>query len=146
MNQKEYNHGYYIAHKERRLKMSKQWKATHKARVLEKHREWRLKNIEKWRELIKKEQQKLKREILTYYGNGRLACAKCGFANMRALSIDHVNGEGKKQREEIHRSGGGANFYRWLKKENYPDGYQTLCMNCQFIKRVTNKEYGRTIT
>ncbi len=39
-------------------------------------------------------------------------------------------------------SGLGHHLYRWLKKETYPEGYQTLCMNCQALKKHENKEYG----
>jgi hypothetical protein len=38
---------------------------------------------------------------------------------------------------------GGLEFYRWLIKNNYPEGYQTLCMNDQFIKKAENKEIAR---
>jgi len=29
----------------------------------------------------------------------------------------------------------GSRFYYWLRRQGYPEGYQTLCMNCQWIKR-----------
>jgi len=83
--------------------------------------------------------RKIKLMILTHYGNGKLACARCGFIDIRALSIDHINALGAKhKRENKIRSGDG--MYSWLIKNNYPQGYQTLCMNCQFIKRVLNRE------
>lgn len=78
------------------------------------------------------------RECLIHYGNGKLACVKCGFSDERALSIDHINGGGTQER----KSKGGNTSYR-LKKANYPEGYQTLCMNCQFIKRTENNELRR---
>ena len=73
----------------------------------------------------------LKTEVLTHYGNGKLVCVKCGFDDIRALSIDHLEGGGYQQRKSTKM--GGNKFYRWLKKNEYPTGFQTLCMNCQFL-------------
>lgn len=85
-------------------------------------------------------------EVLTHYGNGKLSCVKCGFDDIRVLSIDHINGDGAKHRRLILGASrtGGSQLYHWLKKNNYPQGYQTLCMNCQWIKRVDNNELSHT--
>jgi len=78
-------------------------------------------------------------EVLTHYGGGKLACIKCGYTNVSALSIDHIEGGGNKQRKSTLRA--SSSFYRWLKSEGYPSGYQTLCMNCQFVKRFEREEH-----
>lgn len=78
--------------------------------------------------------------VLTHYGNGKLACVKCGFSDIRALSIDHINGGGSEER--IAKIKRGTKFYSWLMKNNYPLGFQTLCMNCQWIKRDERREYS----
>lgn len=78
----------------------------------------------------------LKKDILTHYGNGQCKCIRCGFEDLRALTIDHVSGNGTKHRRSI-RTG---NFYSWLKYNNYPSGFQTLCGNCQLIKKDENRE------
>jgi hypothetical protein len=82
-------------------------------------------------------------EILTHYGNGIAKCAMCGIEDMRVLTIDHINGGGKKHRESINKKA-GHDFYKWLKDNAYPDGYQVLCANCQWIKRIENNEYKRS--
>lgn len=79
--------------------------------------------------------------VLKYYGNGKLACVKCGFTDDRALTIDHINGGGSRHIKGLKLQRGGSSFYHWLIKNNYPVGYQTLCMNCQLIKRFENKEW-----
>ena len=58
--------------------------------------------------------------------------------DIRALSIDHINSDGASHRKEV-----GNGMYRWLLKNNFPEGFQVLCMNCQFIKRETNNECTR---
>jgi len=76
--------------------------------------------------------------VLTHYGNGKLRCCKCGFKDIRALSIDHIEGGGGKHKISMKLKSDG--FYRWLVANKYPEGYQTLCMNCQWIKRHENNE------
>jgi len=84
---------------------------------------------------IKKERRAIKREVLTHYGNGKLACVQCGFDNIAALTIDHINNDGASDRNHTTHQKVGHLIYRWLKNHNYPEGYQTLCMNCQWVKR-----------
>jgi hypothetical protein len=77
-------------------------------------------------------------EVMTHYGNGKCACVKCGYDNVDALSIDHINGGGKKHRKDINKV--GRAFYLWLINNKYPECYQTLCMNCQMIKKIQGHE------
>jgi len=74
----------------------------------------------------------IKSSILMHYGKGKCACVKCGFSDIRALSIDHIEGNGAEHRKMLRR--GGLSFYKWLAQNGFPSGYQTLCMNCQWIK------------
>ena len=69
--------------------------------------------------------------------NGRLACVMCGESRLACLSIDHIDGGGVSHRKELNAY--GYRFYKRLKKDNYPKGYQTLCMNCQFVKAVYDR-------
>lgn len=74
----------------------------------------------------------IKTRVLDYYGN---SCACCGSTDH--LSIDHVNGDGAGHREELygnHRHGSGWRFYMWLIRNEFPDGYQTLCRSCNRSK------------
>ena len=90
---------------------------------------------------VKDNRQKLKEEVLSHY-SPELKCKRCGFEDIRALSIDHTNGSGCLHRRTLKKCG-GTEFYRWLKKNNYPTEFQVLCMNCQFIKRSENNEYTK---
>src|SRR5260221_360879 len=47
------------------------------------------------------------------------------------LSIDHINGDGSKHRKEI---GGGGKIYKWLINNNFPSGFQVLCIPCNLHK------------
>lgn len=107
------------------------------------HPEWERNKKAHWRrtDSAMKQVKELKAEVLTHYGGGELACVECGFNDIRALSVDHINGGGYQHYKDLKRR--GIFMYRWLKNENFPSGYQTLCMNCQFIKREEQKEWGK---
>src|SRR5574341_379582 len=62
-------------------------------------------------------------------------CAYCGFDDIRALQLDHVNGGGTKE----HLALGNCGIY---KKAVYDtkNNYQLLCANCNWIKRYERKE------
>lgn len=72
--------------------------------------------------------QTIKDAVFEAYGG--YICSCCGEDIKAFLSIDHIDGGGKKHREDIK-----VDFYSWLKRNNYPSGYQVLCMNCQFGRK-----------
>lgn len=64
-------------------------------------------------------------------------CNRCGFADVRALQIDHVKGGGHKERS----SASGYTYYkRILANSDLKALYQVLCANCNWIKRHENDE------
>jgi len=92
----------------------------------------------------KRSRDKLKLETFIHYsGTNPPQCAnlfgehKEPYTTIAALTIDHIDDNGAEERERIfhnkHRA--GIDFYRWLRKNGYPEGYQVLCFNCQWIKR-----------
>ena len=87
---------------------------------------------------IKRLEQKTR--VLLHYGNGNLACTNCGETDIRCLSIDHVDNNGGMHRKDSTIA--SSNMYYWLEKNNYPEGYRTLCMNCQFKKSFQVNGYG----
>ena len=70
--------------------------------------------------------QVLRLEVMAHYCEGEPSCACCGENHPYFLSIDHINGGGGKHRASIS----DTNFYRFLKREGYPEGYRILCHNC----------------
>lgn len=78
-----------------------------------------------------------KHMVLWHYSHGTLACKSCGNPDARVLTIDHIMGGGCAHRKEIvNRPGGpsGTEFFIWLIKNNFPEGYQVLCFNCNCTK------------
>ena len=121
----------------------KEYYQVHKDNLLPRSREWKETHLGYQRERV----IKIKTETLTHYGNGKCACVNCGESRLDCLSLDHINNNGAEERRqwfgENWSSGGGVASYRKLQKLNYPDGYQTLCMNCQWIKRAESQTIGK---
>ena len=120
--------------KEKNRLYMKAWRAKHLGYTNQfyyKHREKHLEQRKAYR-------QKIKTEVLTYYSGEEPTCKMCNEKRLACLSIDHINGKGAEHRKQLGVSGLG--LYCWLIKNNYPNGFQVLCMNCQFIKRANNHE------
>ncbi|KKL61610.1 hypothetical protein LCGC14_2193580 [marine sediment metagenome] len=97
----------------------------HQAR-LEAHRHYKKRNLEARRKYYRK----LRQDVLTAYGR---ICVCCGELHEEFLTMDHINGGGRKERKKY--SGGG--FYASLRSRGFPkDDYRLLCMNC-------NLSFGR---
>ena len=137
--QKAYKHRWYLAHKTEQIARVMRWRQAN----MDKHKKSAQLSNQRHRKIYTKRGNKkmteIKIDVLTHYGNGECKCVRCGFDDIRALSIDHINGNGTKERRQTGRK--GKAFYRWLQSQRYPEGYQTLCMNCQFIKAVEEAEY-----
>ena len=71
-------------------------------------------------------------------------CVKCGFTDHRALQIDHVDGGGSKEMKEEFRCLGRNIYLKAVEKSYLEDEgkYQLLCANCNWIKRIENREFG----
>ncbi len=67
----------------------------------------------------------LRVQVIEKYGS---ICKCCGESEIDFLSIDHINGGGTQHRKKI----GLAAMYQWLRRHNFPEGFQVLCMNCNW--------------
>lgn len=68
---------------------------------------------------------------LTHYSKGDIPeCCCCGEREVKFLSIDHINGGGNKHRKAERIS----NIFHYLARNGFPEGYQTLCHNCNMAK------------
>ena len=96
------------------------------------HKKWRENNLERAKEITNKSKKKyedrIKKLVFEHYGE---KCLCCGEDNITFLTIDHINGGGTKHRKKI-----GMKICVWLFKNNFPDGFQTLCFNCNWGKHI----------
>lgn len=94
----------------------------------------------------REKKRRLRQRVLSALGG---KCVKCGFEDWRALQIDHINGEGYKERTRGRHD--QKRYYEILNmsEEERKGKYQCLCANCNWIKVHENKEnranarYGR---
>lgn len=97
-----------------------------------------------------KKRLETKIEVLAHYSpNGILKCSwseGCEIVDPDMLSVDHINNNGNVDRKSgIAALRGGMTFYRRLRKEGFPDGYQTLCHNHQWKKEILRRREGINI-
>lgn len=117
-------------------RFGKKYRAEHRDVWLKSRRDWynNKKLDPKWsakkRAVIRARGRTLREASLSAYGN---RCRCCGETEPRFLTIDHKNGGGNKHRKEI---GNGVSLHRWLKKNNYPKGFQCLCFQCNCGRAV----------
>ena len=106
---------------------------------------YRLKKQRQERDCYYRRMPAIKTEVLSHYRKeGRLQCCSpgCLISDMDILSLDHINDDGAEHRRQgILR--GGFNFYKQLRKDGFPAGYQTLCFNCQLKKEILRRRANR---
>lgn len=137
---KEYSRKCWQKNKIRYAARSKQYYEKNKEKILIKHR---LKNKENYQlnrtqilKRVKCNRKKLKLEVMHHYSSSNLPqCVCCGETNIGFLTIDHINNDGAKQRKNKQI---GGNFYRWLKNNKFPEGFQVLCYNCNLGRAKNN--------
>ncbi len=115
----EAQHKYYETHREERNEASRLYDSINKEKL-------RVKRIQR--------HSKLRNEVFKNYGE---LCACCG--TTEDLAIDHIGIPGTLHRREIGTGGGVSGFYQWLRDNDFPDGYQTLCRRCNTSKGRGNK-------
>lgn len=99
----------YKDHKEK-LRKQAEYRSTHKAELYAQAR---------------KHRQEQRKECIDHYGG---CCECCGESRIEFLAIDHINGGGTKQRNELNIK--GSKVFTWLKLNNFPTGFRVLCHNC----------------
>lgn len=105
----------------------KKWREEHKDEKRQYDEQYRKDNAARISERRKLELQTLKKEVFQAYG-GKCSC--CGEPQIDFLAIDHKDGGGTQARKK--NSLWGRRMYFWLKKNNYPSGFQVLCHNCNW--------------
>jgi hypothetical protein len=82
----------------------------------------------------KKYRWKVRLAILAFMGG---KCVRCGFADPRALQVDHVRAGGRNDREPTNN---GAIVLKRVMDPKNAGKFQLLCANCNWIKRYENNE------
>jgi len=90
------------------------------------------KNKEHHKKISNNTNNKIRRTLLQKLG---MKCIKCGFSDERILQIDHKEGGGLKEIKKFKTNYGMYKYYL-----DHPEliqlKLQTLCPNCNWIKRI----------
>ena len=112
---------------------------THCSACRKKNRAYYHQNGDRYRQESKDRHYKDKLAAFEVYGGA--VCRCCGETELEFLSIDHINGDGAVHRKEMSKNSNssphaycGHHLHTWLRLNNYPSGFQVLCMNCNFAK------------
>lgn len=130
---------YNLEHKPERAEYNKKYWQKNKDVLLEDNKEWRSNNAAHIQAYEKKRgpvrHLELKNKVFNHYGR---KCVHCGNEDFNHLTLDHINNDGAENRKTLGTC--GNNFYRWIVKNDYPEGLQVLCANCNFRKWVKVSE------
>jgi len=63
--------------------------------------------------------------VIEAYG-GKCSC--CGIADRTFLTLDHIDGGGRKHRQQV------SDVYVDVERQGFPDSMQVLCSNCHLAK------------
>lgn len=77
--------------------------------------------------VMKRQVIKLTDLVFNHYGN---ECSACGISDHDVLTIDHIAQDGNKHVSPAGSRYRGVHLYRWLVNNNFPNGFRTLCYNC----------------
>lgn len=83
-------------------------------------------------QLRRKYNQERKRMIIYHYSKGTMKCECCNETEIEFLTVNHINGGGQKHRNQLKSR--GTDLYTFLKGNNFPEGYNILCLNCNFAE------------
>lgn len=129
-----------------RTEYKKDWRAVNPAKSSEYAKAYRDKYPERAKEASKaraaRNRKILKEIVMAVYSGGRCAC--CGETEISFLTIDHVDGGGQKHRKEVGKA--GSPFYKWLKDNGFPGGFQALCANCNQSKSINGGTCAHQLT
>jgi len=97
---------------------------------------------EQERQWHKNYRDKQKEKVYNHYWIGKCSCEGCNETNKAFMCVDHVNGDGNKHRATADPKLGmltGWRMHIWLVKNDYPDGFQILCYNCNHSKSILGR-------
>ena len=135
--------------KERVDRKDKEWRQRNRDLVLAIKRKSNRKNIAHHKKYLFQHKEKIASQTreahtfrrmtcLYHYGRGNPFCLCCGEREIKFLCIDHINNDGAQHRKTLSKNGKGGNIFVWLIRNNFPEGFQVLCYNCNITKSLYN--------
>jgi hypothetical protein len=123
----KYNQNHYLKVKDSSLykEKNKEYYIKNKSKIRLKQNTWERKVYIDYKKLV-----------YDHYGN-KCNWPGCNETESYHLSIDHVNNDGKHNKQSGTR---GLKLYRQIVKDNFPDTFQILCHNHNYEKKLKYEE------
>ena len=124
---KAYRKEYYQKNKKQKIEYTKKYTIENYEKIKEYQKSYKpIKNK------ARREQNfKNRKFVIQHYSNKTNKCACCGESEYKFLAIDHIAGRRSLGQD---RTVGSHRLVTWIIKNNYPEGFQILCHNCNFGK------------
>ena len=124
----------------RRYKVTWDARPENRAKRAQWNKNWIAKNRDRYNLTKSKYRYQLKLAAIEHYSGSTMKCAQCGFGEIDALCLDHINNDGAEHRRQLkcgaRNSQAGTTMYERLKALGWLPGLQVLCANCNTIKAV----------
>lgn len=100
------------------------YRKKNKKHIASLQKDWKEKNQLHIKDYQHQRQEMIRLEAVRVYSGGTMQCVCCRDSHVQFLGV------------EGNRPKGISNIYLWLKKNNFPLGFQILCMNCKTGKNT----------
>jgi hypothetical protein len=127
-SKREANRRYYQRHPEKKQEERKRYREKHPEKVKIANAAYYQTHKDYYNNYYKPYRAKERELVFQHYGK---VCSGCGISDYRVLTIDHTDGGGCAHRKRIKMP-----LYRWLIRNGFPNGFRTLCHNCQHLARM----------
>lgn len=114
---------------------SMEYSSVNKEAISVRRKKWAAQNQDRVRARSREYRKRLRDLVFSHYGGPTCVC--CGEKEKAFLTIDHINGDGAKHRRENRDIRNWLGIDGWLRRNNYPPGFQVLCYNCNCGKRLS---------
>lgn len=151
---KEYARQYYQGHKEQFKTHRREHKdevnarnrkyyREHRDEIVARKRQWHLEQRKEQKVRLEQFYRLTKWEVLAHYSlNGIPQCVSCGISDIDVLCLDHINNNGASFGRPRAT---GIILYSIIKRQGFPESFQTLCANCNLKKEIERKRKANAL-
>jgi hypothetical protein len=126
--------------KQHRSDNGRNWYLRNRALTIARAKTYAQEHPEQEKARHRKKRANLKVEVLTHYGpEQKLKCnwPNCKIEDIDMLTLDHIRDDGAEHRRNLSRA--NMAVYWYVKRNAFPDGFQTLCHNHQWKKEIMRR-------
>ena len=128
LSKQKYFRNYYLKNKAKINKYNREY-----------HKTYYKKNSVTQTKRVKEKRLLERKQAMSHYSNGTMSCACCKESKYEFLVFDHIKGNGNLHRRSLEKKYDSRHIARYLIKNNFPDGFQVLCYNCNMAKSFYGK-------